>query len=147
MRAPHNKFKLHLRTMSNDEDNDAKSKMPAVRGQTQLMGRISRRIRKISPLGMRVVVRIEKEQNVTETGLYLPEGAKQEQAESVLAEVMEVASAADVHSDDETNISGIPLGARVLIPKNAGVKIPWDDNYRIVDSQDVLAIVDEINLT
>jgi len=94
-----------------------------------------------------VVVRVEKEPNVTETGLYLPEGAKQSMMESVLAEVMEVASATDDHSDEETNVSGIPLGAKVLIGKNVGVKIPWDDTYRIVDSKDVLAIIHDIVLS
>lgn len=84
---------------------------------------------------------------MTEAGLYLPEGAKQSMMESLLAEVIEVASASDVHSDEETNVSGVPLGAKVLIPKNAGVKIPWDDESRIVDTQDILAIVDEIVLT
>ena len=49
--------------------------------------------RKISPLGMRVLVQIRKDDNVTDTGLYLPEGAKSEQDESLLAEVIEVAKA------------------------------------------------------
>lgn len=119
--------------------------MPLIRESH--LPRASRRIRKISPLGFRVVVRIEKEPNVTETGLYLPEGAKQSMMESVLAEVMEVASATDDHSDEETNVSGIPLGAKVLIGKNVGVKIPWDDTYRIVDSKDVLAIIHDIVLS
>lgn len=106
----------------------------------------SKRIRRISPLGMRVLVRIERESNQTETGLYLPEGAKQTLQESIIGEVIEVASATDHHLDVETNISGIPLGARILLSKNSGVKIPWDDELRLIETKEVLAIVDEVSI-
>jgi co-chaperonin GroES (HSP10) len=106
-----------------------------------------RRIRKVHPLGLRVVVQILKDANVTDTGLYLPEGAKESMQESVLAEVIEVASAVDTHTEEETNVSGIPLKSTVLIPKTAGVRVPWDDSLRIVDTRDVLAMVDEISVT
>ncbi len=105
-----------------------------------------RKHRKVSPLGFRVLVRLQKEENVSEGGLYLPEGAKQNMVESVLAEVIEVASASDYDSDDETNISGIPLGAIILMPKNAGVTVPWDLELRLVETKEVLAIVDQVTL-
>lgn len=107
----------------------------------------SKRIRRINPLGMRVVVRIRKDANQTETGLYLPEGAKQAMEESLLAEVLEVASAIDEDTREEANISGIPNGALVLIPRDAGTKVPWDDELRIVETKEVLAIVHEVNLS
>ncbi len=107
----------------------------------------SKRIRKISPVGMRVLVAIRKEANQTDGGLYLPEGAKQTMQDSLLAEVLEVASAVDEGSEEETNISGIPLGAMILIHKHAGTRVPWDDTLRIVDTKDVLAIVNEISIT
>lgn len=106
-----------------------------------------RRVRRINPLGMRVVVRLCKESNTTEGGLYLPEGAKQALVDSVLAEVIEVASAVDSDTDEETNVSGIPLGAIILIPKVAGVRVSWDETLRIVETRDVLALVDEVSLT
>ena len=106
-----------------------------------------RRIRKVHPLGLRVVVKLFKDSNVTDTGLYLPEGAKESMQESVLAKVIEVASAVDSHTDEETNVSGIPLKSTVLIPKTAGIKVPWDDSLRIVETREVLALVDEICLT
>lgn len=105
-----------------------------------------KRIRKVSPLGMRVLVRIERESNVTDSGLYLPEGAKQSMMESLLAEVIEVASATDIDTQEETNVSGVPLGAKVLIAKTAGISLPWDELCRLVDTKDILAIVDEVNL-
>lgn len=105
-----------------------------------------KRIRRLNPLGMRVVVRIVKEANVSDGGLYLPEGARQAMTESILAEVVEVASAVDEDTHEETNVSGIPLGASVLIPKDAGVKVPWDDALRIVETKEILALVDEMNI-
>jgi co-chaperonin GroES (HSP10) len=93
-----------------------------------------------------VVARICETSNVTDSGLYLPEGAKQAAQESILAEVIEVASALDSNTEEETNVSGIPLGATVLIPKTAGVKVPWDDSLRVVETREILAVVDEISL-
>lgn len=60
----------------------------------------TRSIRSINPLGMRVVVRITIDTNVTEGGLYLPEGAKQNMQESLLCEVVEVASAIDSETEE-----------------------------------------------
>ncbi len=105
-----------------------------------------RRIRKISPLGMRVLVRIRKDVKQTEAGLYLPEGAKEAQQESLLGEVLEVASAIDDETEEETNISGIPLGSLVLLPKKAGVRVPWSDDLRIVDTKEILATVTEVDV-
>lgn len=111
-------------------------------------GQISRgsRLRTVHPLGMRVMVRIRRDSNVTDTGLYLPEGAKESKQESLLGEVIEVASAVDSATSEETNISGVPEGALVLIAKDAGVRVPWDDDLRIVDTKDVLALVDEVEI-
>ena len=109
--------------------------------------RRSKPIRRVSPLGMRVLVRILPDKNLSDGGLYLPEGAKQNTLESIVAEVLEVASAVDRDTKEEANISGIPLGSSVLIKKSAGVKVPWDDNLRIVETSEVLALVHEIELT
>ena len=104
-------------------------------------------IRNISPLGMRVVVAIKNMDDTTDGGLYLPETAKANSSESLLAEVLEVASAVDDETLEETNISGVPLGATVLIEKDAGVKVPWNDSLRIVDTQDILATIEEIEIS
>lgn len=106
----------------------------------------TRKIRKVNPIGFRVLVRVLKDSNVSDGGLYLPEGAKQNMMESLLVKVVEVASVTDTHTDDETNVSGIPLHALVLIGKDAGVRVPWDENLRIVDTKNVLAVVNEISI-
>jgi co-chaperonin GroES (HSP10) len=103
-------------------------------------------MRKISPLGMRVLVKLRPDTNVSEGGLYLPEGAKQAMSESLLAEVMEVAIAHDDRTEEEANISGVPLGSLVLIPKQAGIKVPWDQELRIIETKEILALVNEIDI-
>lgn len=103
-------------------------------------------VRKVHPLGMRVLVQIKKADSKTDGGLYLPENAKDRGEESLLAQVIEVASAIDSDTDEETNISGIPLGATVLVGRHAGTRVPWDELLRIVDTKEVLAIVDEVEL-
>lgn len=96
---------------------------------------------------MRVVVRVRRDGNQTEAGLYLPEGAKEAMDESILGEVIEVASAVDNDTKEEANVSGIPLGALILFPKRSGVKVPWDDDIRILDTKEILAIVHEIEVS
>ncbi len=118
---------------------------PPFKEQPPSRSMASKKIRKINPLGMRVVVKILSDQNMTEAGLYLPEGAKQAMMESLRAKVVEVARAEDEH--DDANVSGIPLGEYVLIPKTAGVRVPWDDTLRIVDTKDVLAVIREISVS
>ncbi len=98
------------------------------------------------PVGMRVLVRIKKDADMTDGGLYLPEGAKEQMQESLTAEVLEVASAIDDRTEEETNISGIPKGSTVLIAKHAGVRIPWDQELRLVETKEILATVDEISV-
>ena len=42
------------------------------------------------------------------------------------------------------NVAGVPNGAKVLFEKTAGVKVPWDDELRLLETKEVLATVDEI---
>ena len=50
-------------------------------------------------------------------------------------------------TDDEgfgENVSGVPEGSRVLFPKDKGLPVPWDEDMRILDVKDVVALVEEI---
>lgn len=120
--------------------------------------------RHVQPLGPRVLVRIIKDPDRLESGLFLPEGAKENTRQALLGEVVEVARTMPKvgfdyddpeHDDDDDdddegvnfgeNVSGIPLGAKVLFGKHRGLSIPWDDSLRVVDVRHLLAIVDEIS--
>ncbi len=133
--------------MSDDSSKDDDKSLPAIKESRSPVTQ-NKLVRSISPLGLRVLVKIREKSDMTDGGLYLPENAKDKMGEeSLVAEVLEVASALDEDSDEETNISGIPLGSTVLIPKNVGTRVPWDDSMRIVDTKHVLAIIHEISLT
>jgi co-chaperonin GroES (HSP10) len=96
---------------------------------------------------MRVVVRIRKDSNQTDAGLYLPEGAKDSMDESIIGEVIEVASALDIDTSEEANISGVPLGALILLPRKVGTKVPWDEDLRVVETKEILAIIHEVEVS
>lgn len=102
--------------------------------------------RHVMPLGPRVLVRLVASEDRSSGGLFLPPGAKDAVAKAAYGEVVEVARASS--EDDEslgTNVSGIPQGAFVLFPKNAGLPVPWDDALRVVDVKEISAIVEEID--
>ena len=118
--------------------------------------------RHVQPLGPRVLVRIVEAPSRLDSGLYLPANAKDETIDALLGQVLEVARTMpargnvefqdDLDDNDNTprgslgeNVSGIPLGARVLFGKERGVTIPWDETLRLVDTRHVLALVDEIS--
>lgn len=104
-----------------------------------------RRIRHIMPLGMRILVRIESSEERSPGGLYLPQGVAEKHQEALYGQVVEVARATpeaeEVMGD---NVSGVPDGAWVLIPKDAGVRVPWDGDLRLVETKEVLATVEEL---
>jgi co-chaperonin GroES (HSP10) len=112
--------------------------------------------RHVQPVGPRVLVRIVKSPDRSESGLFLPQGVKEASSEALLGEVLEVARtmpkteamAGEDDDDDDVdlgkNVSGIPLGANVLFEKEKGVAVPWDESLRLLDVRHVLALVDII---
>ena len=107
--------------------------------------------RLINPLGPRVLVRILDRDERTPSGLYVPQNAAPEGpgVEAMYGEVVAVARA-DGDSEDHdltggVNVSGIPDGARVLLAPDAGFRVPWDTELRIVTSKEVLAVVEEFS--
>ena len=80
--------------------------------------------RLILPLGMRILIRLVPDEDRTDSGLYLPAGAKEAQDEALYGEVVEVARDRPTSDDVAENVSGVPHGARVLFRKDAGVRVP-----------------------
>ena len=101
--------------------------------------------RLILPLGMRVLVTVIKDEERTDAGLYLPDGAKEAQDEALYGQVIEVARDKPTADDLGENVSGVPNGSKVLFRKDAGVRVPWDDRLRLLDVKDILATVEEIS--
>ena len=105
-----------------------------------------RKHRLILPLGLRVLVEVIRIEERTDSGLYLPAGAKEAQDEAFYGKVIEVARDRPTSDDVTENVSGVPLGAHVLFRKEAGVRVPWDDRLRLIDVKDILATVEEVTV-
>jgi chaperonin GroES len=108
---------------------------------------MKRIVRHIMPLGPRVLVRVTPQDDRAESGLYLPQGAKERTQEALFGEVIEVARAEPSDPKEDgfgVNVAGVPNGAKVLFGKTAGVKVPWDEELRLLETKEVLATVDEI---
>ena len=105
--------------------------------------------RYIQPLGMRVLVRVIKEDDIHQSGLYLPAGSKEKMQEALYGEVLEVARTRPEDLESKAslgeNVSGIPCGVKVLFPKHEGLRIPWDESLRLLEVKNVLAIVEEVS--
>ena len=100
--------------------------------------------RLILPLGMRVLVQLVTDEDRTETGLYLPAGAKEATHDALYGKVIEVARDKPTTDEAAENVSGVPHGAFVLFRKTAGTPVPWDDKLRLIDVKDILATVEEV---
>ena len=108
---------------------------------------MNRIVRHIMPLGPRVLVKVIALDDRADSGLYLPQGAKERAQESLYGEVVEVARAETSDPEHEgfgVNVAGVPHGAKVIFAKTAGVKVPWDDELRLLETKEVLATVGEI---
>ena len=94
---------------------------------------------------MRVLVQIIRDEERTDSGLYLPVGAKEASDDALYGKVVEVARDRPTTDEATENVSGIPHGAHVLFRKEAGVRVPWDDKLRVIDVKDILATVEEVH--
>ncbi len=85
----------------------------------------------VKPLGDRVLVKMEQEEEKTKSGLFIPETA---QEKTQIASVIAV-------GDDEEEIKVKP-GDRVMFDKYAGTTVKIDgDDHLILSMGDVLAII------
>lgn len=85
----------------------------------------------VQPLGSRVLVRVTAEENVTKSGLYVPDTAKEKPQRGEVVAV-----------GDDQDLIKVAVGDRVLFPKYTGTEIRVDDtDHLIIDSADLLAIL------
>ena len=88
----------------------------------------------IKPLGARVVIQPIEEENRTDSGLYIPDTAKEKPQTGIVVAVGE--------STEDIKIT-VKVGDKVLFPKYTGteIKISGED-YNIMDFEKVLAVLD-----
>ncbi len=85
----------------------------------------------VKPLGDRVLLKTERDEEKTKSGLYIPETA---QEKTQIGEVIGV-------GDDKDKVS-VTVGQRVMYDKYAGTNIKIDgDEHLIVKSEDIIAVV------
>ncbi len=87
----------------------------------------------VKPLGDRILVKMEKEEEKTKGGLYIPETAQEKTQIGVVVAV----------GDDEDAIT-VKVNDRVMYDKYAGTTVKLDDvDHLILQIGDVLAVVAE----
>lgn len=88
----------------------------------------------IKPLGARVVIQPVEEENRTDSGLYIPDTAKEKPQTGLVMAVGE--------GTDEVTIS-VKEGEKVLFPKYTGTEIKLSgESYLIMDFEKILAVLD-----
>jgi chaperonin GroES len=87
---------------------------------------------KIKPLGDRVLLKTEKEEEKTKGGLYIPETAQEKTQEGVVVAV----------GDDKDAIT-VKEGQKVMYDKYAGTNLKIDGvEHLIVKMDDIIAVVE-----
>lgn len=93
----------------------------------------------LKPLGDRVIVTVDKEEEKTVGGIVLANNAKEKPQ---TAEVVAV-GAGLVTDDGKTVPMNVKKGDKVLFDKYAGSTVKYEDNeYLILHEKDIMAIVD-----
>ena len=88
----------------------------------------------IKPLGARVVIKPLEEENRTDSGLYIPDTAKEKPQTGEVVAIGE--------STEEIKIT-VKVGDKVLFPKYTGTEIKLGgEDYNIMDFEKVLAVLD-----
>ena len=87
----------------------------------------------IKPLGARVVIQPVEEENRTDSGLYIPDTAKEKPQTGLVVAVGE---------DTEDVKISVKAGDKVLFPKYTGTEIKFgNEDYIIMDFEKVLAVI------
>lgn len=89
-------------------------------------------MRKIEPLGNRILVKVAEHENTTASGLVLPETAQEKPQEGIVEAV----------GNAEEMLVKLKAGDRILFAKYSGVEIKEDgQTYLVLNEDDVIARV------
>jgi len=96
--------------------------------------------KKLSPLGDRVVVRPTPREEMTKSGIVLPDTAKEKPQEGQILAV----GPGRILDDGKREALDVSTGQRVLYAKYAGTEFAVDgEDLLIISQKDILAIVEE----
>ena len=93
----------------------------------------------LKPLGDRVVIKPSPEEEITKSGIVLPDTAKEKPQEGTVVAV----GPGRVDDDGERIAMDVKVGDNVLYAKYAGTEVKMEDEeYLILSENDILAIVE-----
>ncbi len=99
---------------------------------------VGKRMR-IKPIGDRILIKFKEREEVTKSGIVLPDTVKEKPQ---IAEVIEVGPGGIV--DGEKVEMVVKKGDKVIVSKYAGTEIKIDgEEYTIIRQDDVLAIIED----
>jgi chaperonin GroES len=111
--------------------------MPSQEGNTLVKAVASKKLR---PLGDRVVVKPSAREEMTKSGIVLPDTAKEKPQEGTILAV----GPGRVLDDGKREAMDVKVGQKVLYGKYAGTEFKVDgDELLIVSQKDILAIVED----
>ena len=88
----------------------------------------------IQPMGARVLIRPAQKENKTNSGLILPETAKEKPQQGTVEAI----------GGEDDMLTDLAVGDTVIFPKYSGSEIKMDDvEYLIMDEGDILARVND----
>ena len=94
---------------------------------------------KLRPLGDRVVIKPSAREEVTKSGIVLPETAKEKPQEGVIL----AAGPGKILDDGKREAMDVKVGEKVLYSKYAGTEFKVDgDELLIISQKDILAVVE-----
>ena len=96
--------------------------------------------KKLKPLGDRVVIQPTPREEVTKSGILLPDSAKEKPQEGTII----AAGPGKMLEDGKREAMDVKVGDRVLYAKYAGTEFKVDgEDLLIVSQKDILAIVED----
>ena len=89
----------------------------------------------IKPIGYRVAVKTVKEEEVTKSGIILPDTAKEKRAEGEIIAI---------GTGEKVKELGLAVGQRIIFGKYAGDEVKvGDEEIKILSCEDVLAVIEQ----
>jgi chaperonin GroES len=89
---------------------------------------------KLQPLGDRVVLQYQEAEEKTQTGIFLPDSAKEKPQEAVVIAI------GPGNGDEKSQVK---VGDKVIFSKYSGTEVKLDDEeYTIISAKEILAVVE-----
>lgn len=94
----------------------------------------------MKPLGDRIVIKVLEKQEKTQSGIFLPDTAKEKPQEGTVVAV----GTGKIYDNGQRIAPEVKVGDLVMFAKYSGTEVKLDnESYLIVSERDILAIIQE----